>query len=253
MKRKFQHKPNHPPAVTQDQKDRFAAEPGRGHLRSFASATYTSGAALGATNTERGLRLCATATSLSITTLLIAIAVISLFSVTAVPAKAQATDSVSTWVCPVKPATGDRWDILSAFGLYRFNGKLDEDDRIIETYNGGGWHKGIDISIYRRGEVIPGTPIVAVESGVMERNESITGAGGWWTRLRADSGNFYYFAHMLQKAIHKDDSWVEAGTIIGYVGKTGNAANTPEHLHFTFGLGAETNYINPIRYINMYC
>lgn len=71
--------------------------------------------------------------------------------------------------------------------------------------------------------------------------------------MRADSGNFYHFSHMLQKAIHKDDSWVEARTIIGYVGKTGNAETTPEHLHFTFGLGAETNYINPIRYINMYC
>ena len=221
------------------------------HLRSCVSATSSSGATLAATRTKRGWQHCPAA--LSITTLLIAIAAISIFAVTTVPTTAQATDPASTWVCPVKPATGDRREILSAFGVYRPNGKLDKDDRIIETYNGGGWHKGIDISIYREERVISGTPIVAVENGVMERNESITGAGGWWTRLRADSGNFYYFAHMLQKAIHKDDSWVEAGTIIGYVGKTGNATRTPYHLHFTFGLGGETNYINPIRYINMYC
>lgn len=77
-----------------------------------------------------------------------------------------------------------------------------------------------------------GTPIVASESGKILKKGS-TGAGGISVWITSDSGTGYYYAHM--------QSWVkgltagqrvEKGSIIGFVGNSGNAAGTPPHVHF---------------------
>ncbi len=43
---------------------------------------------------------------------------------------------------------------------------------------------------------------------------------------------FLYYAH-LDTIIISKLSWVSAGELIGKVGNTGNARNTPSHLHFS--------------------
>lgn len=87
-----------------------------------------------------------------------------------------------------------------------------------------------------------GTPIVAVESGVVEAlgwNQY----GGWRVGIRsADSGRYYYYAHLRKDRPYAKDlavgQTVTAGDVIGYLGMSGystkentNNINVP-HLHF---------------------
>ncbi len=87
-----------------------------------------------------------------------------------------------------------------------------------------------------------GTPIVAVESGVVEElgwNQY----GGWRIGIRSfDQKRYYYYAHMRKNRPYHPNiqvgSVVKAGDVIGYVGKTGystveNTDNiTATHLHW---------------------
>lgn len=87
-----------------------------------------------------------------------------------------------------------------------------------------------------------GTPIVAVESGIVEAcgwNQY----GGWRIGIRSfDKKRYYYYAHLRKNHPYaknlKEGSIVKAGDVIGYLGMTGysqeenvNNINVP-HLHF---------------------
>ncbi len=87
-----------------------------------------------------------------------------------------------------------------------------------------------------------GTPVVAVESGYVEAlgwNQY----GGWRIGIRSfDNKRYYYYAHLRKNFPYnktlKVGSIVQAGDVIGYLGRTGysssenaNNINTP-HLHF---------------------
>lgn len=88
-----------------------------------------------------------------------------------------------------------------------------------------------------------GTDIVAVTSGVIafvnrvDRWDSQVddGAtrGGLYLAIHGDDGMQYYYSHFLDV---RDDlepgTRVAAGEVIGHVGRSGNAAPTPPHLHF---------------------
>lgn len=87
-----------------------------------------------------------------------------------------------------------------------------------------------------------GTPIIAVESGVIEAL-GWNRYGGWRIGIRSmDSMRYYYYAHLRKgHPYHKDlyeGKIVKAGDVIGYLGMTGystkedvNNINKP-HLHF---------------------
>lgn len=86
-----------------------------------------------------------------------------------------------------------------------------------------------------------GTPVVAVESGVVE----VMGwnqYGGWRVGIRSfDRKRYYYYAHLRKdKPFHEnlqEGKVVKAGDVIGYVGRTGYSANEnvnnieTSHLH----------------------
>lgn len=76
-----------------------------------------------------------------------------------------------------------------------------------------------------------GTPVVAAEDGWVER-VGTNSLGGLivWTRGR--SGYRYYYAHLRDWAPLVEGAPIAAGTVVGTVGNTGNAATTPSHLHF---------------------
>lgn len=87
-----------------------------------------------------------------------------------------------------------------------------------------------------------GTPVIAVESGYVEAigwNQY----GGWRLGIRSfDKKRYYYYAHLRKNYPYhkslKEGSIVQAGDVIGYLGRTGysrteNTNNIDEpHLHF---------------------
>lgn len=89
-----------------------------------------------------------------------------------------------------------------------------------------------------------GTPIIAVESGVVEAigwNQY----GGWRVGIRSfDSRRYYYYAHLRQNYPYaeglEEGSVVTAGDVIGYMGHTGYSAeenvNNIEVTHLHWGL-----------------
>lgn len=87
-------------------------------------------------------------------------------------------------------------------------------------------HQGTDIF------AATGTPLVAVERGVVIRMGSdVLGGTKLW--LVGASGTRYYYAHLSGFAEGLvDNTVVQAGQLVGYVGNTGNALTTPPHLHF---------------------
>lgn len=101
---------------------------------------------------------------------------------------------------------------------------------------GGRWHQGVDIMSPR------GTPVVLSVGG---RVEFYTGGiGGLTFSLNGDDGNYYYGAHMDAYA-GLAPGWYPAGTLVGYVGETGDARGTAPHLHFEIHLGGYGNAVNP--------
>jgi murein DD-endopeptidase MepM/ murein hydrolase activator NlpD len=87
-----------------------------------------------------------------------------------------------------------------------------------------------------------GTPVIAVEGGVVEAM-GWNQYGGWRIGIRSfDSKRYYYYAHLRKDHPFRKDltvgSAVKAGDVIGYLGRTGysrkeNANNLKvSHLHF---------------------
>ena len=90
----------------------------------------------------------------------------------------------------------------------------------------GHTHQGIDL-------IAPfGTPVVAAHPGVVSHSSS--SSGGIQAYVRAPSGTYTFYAHL--SSYSSASGSVGAGTVIGYVGSTGNAGST-NHLHFEYHPG----------------
>jgi murein DD-endopeptidase MepM/ murein hydrolase activator NlpD len=91
--------------------------------------------------------------------------------------------------------------------------------------SGGRTHKGVDMM------AATGTPTVAPVNGRVVHRESGLGGLSWY--IYGDNGHTYYGAH-LSGYENVGAGWVEAGTVIGYVGTSGNAPSSAPHLHFEY-------------------
>jgi peptidoglycan LD-endopeptidase LytH len=94
--------------------------------------------------------------------------------------------------------------------------------------SGGRTHKGVDMM------AAYGTPTVAPVSGRVEHRGSSLGGLSWY--VYGDNGHTYYGTHLSGYA-NQGAGQVTAGTVIGYVGTSGNAPDGSPHLHFEFHPG----------------
>ncbi len=121
-------------------------------------------------------------------------------------------------------------------------------DRLTDTWGAarsqGRNHEGIDIMAPR------GTKVFSTTDGVIASLKG-NNLGGTVIWLVGPSGAWHYYAH-LNGHRHglKEGDFVKKGTLIGYVGNTGNARYTAPHLHYgLYLLGKGRGAVNPYPYL----
>lgn len=106
--------------------------------------------------------------------------------------------------------------------------------------SGGRVHLGQDLF------AAEGTPLVALADAVVTDARTGAGLGGTVVWLATADGQHWYYAHLQRMApgLHVGQQ-LRRGDPVGTVGRTGNAAATPAHLHIqwrpTARHGADTN------------
>ena len=101
-------------------------------------------------------------------------------------------------------------------------------------------HEGIDIFAAR------GSRVVASTEGIVQRvGQNNLGGNVVW--VLGPGGQRHYYAHLDRFADAHAGMRVEAGTLLGYVGNTGNAAGTPPHLHY--GIYAVGGAVDPFPFL----
>jgi murein DD-endopeptidase MepM/ murein hydrolase activator NlpD len=132
---------------------------------------------------------------------------------------------------PAEPAEPAKPRITPAQRLARgrFVFPVYGDARIADDFGAArqiGAHQGNDI-------FAPfGSPVLAVADGKLNRVGTLPISGNrLW--LKTERGDSFFYAHMSAFAPEAvSGREVEAGTLLGFVGNTGDAEPTPPHLHF---------------------
>jgi peptidoglycan LD-endopeptidase LytH len=102
-------------------------------------------------------------------------------------------------------------------------------DTYTQARSGGRTHNAIDI-------LAPyGTPVVAAVDGTIKKFFTSKAGGLTIYQYDVNEERIYYYAHLDRYADIVEGQFVKQGTVIGYVGTSGNAGNTP-HLHFAIEL-----------------
>lgn len=101
-------------------------------------------------------------------------------------------------------------------------------DTFNDARSEGRVHNAIDIM------AAGGTPVVAAADGEIAKFFDSERGGITIYQYSTDRKFAYYYAHLQRRADNlAEKSFVKRGTIIGYVGDTGNAGAGNYHLHFT--------------------
>ncbi len=106
-------------------------------------------------------------------------------------------------------------------------------DTYTQSRSGGRVHNAIDIM------AAGGTPVLAASDGVIAKFFDSKLGGVTIYQWSPDSGRIYYYAHLQRRAAGISEGMaVTRGTIIGYVGDTGDAGPGNYHLHFSISIPA---------------
>jgi murein DD-endopeptidase MepM/ murein hydrolase activator NlpD len=100
-------------------------------------------------------------------------------------------------------------------------------DTFKDSRDGGRVHDAIDIMAPQ------GTPVLAVADGEIARFFDSERGGITIYQYSHDKKLIYYYAHLQRRADNlQEKQFVKQGTVIGYVGDTGNSGAGNFHLHF---------------------
>lgn len=129
----------------------------------------------------------------------------------------------ASWECPVRGARSfaDTWG---------------------QPRSGGRRHRGTDIMSPR------GTPVVASVSGTVRSSHSAAGGTSYY--LAGDDGVTYFGAHLDRLSGARGR--VAKGTVLGWVGNSGNARGSSTHLHFEMNPGGRGS-VNPYAKLATHC
>jgi murein DD-endopeptidase MepM/ murein hydrolase activator NlpD len=101
-------------------------------------------------------------------------------------------------------------------------------DTYEQARGGGRTHHAIDILAPR------GTPVIAAVPGTIRKLFISNGGGLTIYQFDEAEERVYYYAHLDRYANGiAEGQFVEQGSVIGYVGTTGNAPPGTPHLHFS--------------------
>lgn len=106
-------------------------------------------------------------------------------------------------------------------------------------------HNGVDIVGSTDGKVGHTDHILAHSGGVVLSEGYDTSAGYFCNIQVSDEVTMVYY-HMKGRCVYREGNTVKEGTILGYMGKTGNA--TGAHLHF--GIKVNGEWVDPEPYLN---
>jgi peptidoglycan LD-endopeptidase LytH len=136
-------------------------------------------------------------------------------------------------------SSGGGGSVISGSFVFPVRGPHSYVDSWGAPRSGGRTHKGTDIMAARN------TPLVACVSGTIYKiNFYDKGLGGRTIYVRGSNGTLFYYAHCNSIASGMSTGkYVSAGTVIAYVGNSGDARNGPTHCHFSIIIGGV--YINP--------
>lgn len=167
---------------------------------------------------------------------------------TALPAPSAQTGATpsgapSWWSLVQTPGVGDQKGGVSGAAPARSGGASPQGGAVFPVAGYTGkveFHHGSREALGGSDLFAPeGTPVVAMAPGKVQwaSNDSL---GGHNVGVLGDDGLTYYYAHFKNAPRVKTGDRVGAGTQIGDVGRSGNAANTPPHLHIGIGRGIQT-------------
>jgi murein DD-endopeptidase MepM/ murein hydrolase activator NlpD len=148
-------------------------------------------------------------------------------SASAAPGKAGGAPAASTpgFICPVQGGAA----FSNTWGARR---------------SGGRTHKGVDMFNARN------TPLLAVVDGRIKFSSN--SLGGLSTHLYADNGVVYYYTHLESHPTNiSSGQRVSKGTVVGFLGNSGNARYTSPHLHFEIRPGGVA--VNPYPTVRAAC
>lgn len=110
--------------------------------------------------------------------------------------------------------------------------------------SGGRTHKGVDMFNARN------TRLLAVVDGRIKFSSN--SLGGLSTHLYADNGVVYYYTHLESHPTDLSSGQrVSKGTVVGFLGNSGNARYTSPHLHFEIRPGGVA--VNPYPTVRSAC
>lgn len=103
-----------------------------------------------------------------------------------------------------------RFKVTSPRGYRILNGKRE-------------YHGGLDLV------ALDSSAVYSISDGTVEPTPYETNGFGWYVRVRLDNGNRIYYGHLADKPLVSSGR-IKAGTLLGYMGSTGNSTGAHTHL-----------------------